>query len=68
MTKSNISKLMTPTSAGMALKLSAGRIRQLCDDGTLETVRLYNGTRLISPESVDAYAAVRRAANPETPT
>jgi len=62
MDKEQLRRYLTPAGAAQLLKLTPIRVRQMCDEGTLETVRLGNGQRLINPASVDAEIARRREA------
>lgn len=54
--------LMTVEFAAFQLKVSEGRVRQLISSGELETVNIDERTRLITAESVCAYADKRKPA------
>ncbi len=52
--------LLEPAAAGRLLELSPARVRDLCDDGTLASVRTFGRTRLVRRGDVLRLAEQRR--------
>jgi hypothetical protein len=57
-----LARRVRPAEAGRIISLSPARVKQLADAGVLDTIRMPDGTRLISRQSLEKFLEQRDAA------